>query len=152
LQTSERTWELSPEEAAAYHRLCNWDCASVDLVDDRTWADLELIKIFRSFDGAVTPLGAQYLYALLRRYQCNPASLGENVKTFQAFKNQPAAAARLRGATAQMNREEAAHLADFLLGPIPETPPRYRIFYLLSALSLPVPSGCFSASGFCCLF
>lgn len=57
-----------------------------------------------------------------------------------------------------MNREEAAHLADFLLGPIPETPPRYRIFYLLSVLSIACPFGLFFSVWFllplltlCCL-
>jgi hypothetical protein len=136
LPTDDRKWELSSAEMAAYHRVLAREYAEVDVVDDRVWADLEMTRIYQKLDQTVSPLGAQYLYALLKHYQPNAESLAENAKAYQTFKMQPKAAARLRVALAQMNRKESAELADFLFGLPPAIPPRYRVFYLLSALSV----------------
>ncbi|HEY3914032.1 MAG TPA: hypothetical protein VGN61_06055, partial [Verrucomicrobiae bacterium] len=144
----ERKWDLSPDDLAAYSHVANQDCAEVDLVDDRVWADLELTKIFQRFDRAITPLGAEYLFALLRRYQRDPAMLAGNAKTSQELQNNPSTTARIRGAMAALNREEAAQLADFLFGKPPETPAHYRFFYLLSALSIACPFGLFFSPWF----
>jgi DNA mismatch repair ATPase MutS len=154
----ERTWELSATEMSAYHRALVQDYAVEDTVDDQVWADLEMTRVYEKLDQAVTPLGSQYLYALLKHYDGDEASLAKNAKAYQTFKSQPDVAARLRAALAGMNRKDAAELAGFLFGPAPATPSRYRVFYFLSAISIACSFAVFIsphflllAVGLCCV-
>ena len=140
-QPDSRQWELTASETAAYHR-CLAQASSVpDLVDDRTWSDLEMERIFLRFNKCVTPLGAQYLYALLRNYQSKPAALEANVKAYETFKSNPEGKAALQKALAGLNRGESAQLAGFLLGSGPEIPTGHRLFYLVSILAIACPLG-----------
>ena len=79
----EQKWELTVSEIAAYHRGLTAESPNADQVDDRAWSDLELEKIFTRLNRCVTPLGAQYLYALLRNYQTQPANLAITVQIDQ---------------------------------------------------------------------
>lgn len=136
-----RTWELNVAEQSAAYVARAQDCGGEDLVDDRTWSDLELDKVCVRLDKAVSPSGAQYLYSMLRVYQSNPQALEQNARLFREFKARPASADRLREALRGLNRPDGALLAGFLSGTPPIAPTPRRIFYVLSALSLACPFG-----------
>ena len=144
----EQKWELTVSEIAAYHRGLTAESPNADQVDDRAWSDLELEKIFTRLNRCVTPLGAQYLYALFRNYQTQPANLAANVKAYGTFKSEPQVLSALRAALAKLNRRESADLADFLLGPPPTVPTHYRFFYVASALAIACPFGLFFSAWF----
>jgi len=54
-QTVGQQWELTAAETAAYHRSLAQDCAEADLIDDRTWSDLEMERVFRRLTSASRP-------------------------------------------------------------------------------------------------
>jgi hypothetical protein len=76
---TERKWELTAAELAACHRVWTRECSAADVLDEQTWSDLEMERVRARLDRSVTPLGAQYTYALLRLWQCGAKSLAENV-------------------------------------------------------------------------
>src|SRR3954447_6661629 len=82
----EKKWTLNAGQTAAYHRSCARDYAEADLVDDRTWSELEMDDVFLRLDQSITPLGAQYLYSLLRIYQTKPQQISESVRLHTELK------------------------------------------------------------------
>jgi hypothetical protein len=114
---------------------------AADLVDDRTWADLEMWLVFERLNGSVTALGKQYLYALLRTYQNSPALLAQNADTVRRFATSPDLCTAVRQALLGLREKEHAQLAAFLFRlPVP-VPPGHRWFYALAAATILCPLG-----------
>ncbi len=113
-----------------------------DTVDDRTWSDLEMQKVFARLDRSVSPLGAQCLYALLRSYQPEK-SIQTNADTYQALVASPETVSHLRKALAPLNHDSVAALAPFMFeqDPASALPRYYRVFYAISAASVVCPFG-----------
>jgi hypothetical protein len=105
-------------------------------------------KVFARLDKSVTPLGAQYLYALLRTCQRDPGSLHDNVQACRAFTENANASAAAKAALKKLNRSESADLAGFLLGPPVTIPARHTAFYFLSAAAIACPFGMFLSRWF----
>ncbi|HVY72331.1 MAG TPA: hypothetical protein VHH73_20520 [Verrucomicrobiae bacterium] len=112
-----------------------------DPVDDRTWGDLEMEKVFQRLDHCVTPMGAQHLYSMLRDYQRDEARLAANAKAWRVLQASPGTVAALRAALEHLNSRQGAALGDFLLASPHAAPRGYRWFYLVSVLSLLLPAG-----------
>ncbi len=142
-QSTARQWELSASETAAYDQHLARECLEPDRVDDRTWSDLEMEKVFLRLDNSVTPLGSQYLYKLLRNYQGKQTALTENLKAIHTLEDNPEATDALQTALAGLNRQESTGLAGFLLGTPPTIPSQYCLFYVLSALAITCSVGIF---------
>jgi hypothetical protein len=140
--------ELTAQETTAYFRLLAAECPEVDWVDDRTWSDLEMDRVFIRLNKSTTPLGAQHLYAMLRGAQSGPERLGDSVRANQAFAANPEAGAALRRALRQLRVSESAQLGGFLLGSLPALPRWYRLFYLLSAATVFCSLGMFFSPWF----
>jgi hypothetical protein len=102
-----------------------------ELVDDRTWSELEMDAVFDRLDKSITPLGAQYLYSLLRTYRSAPEPVSEWVPLHRELKAQPAARQNLRGALGRMDRQDTADLAGFILGPPQTVPQHWKWYYFL---------------------
>src|SRR4051794_21157680 len=49
--------------------------AATESVDNDTWRDLELERLFSSIDSTLTPFGSQCLYRKLRIYRDDPGEL-----------------------------------------------------------------------------
>ena len=63
-----------------------YDCKkSVEDVDDITWNDLSLDRIFNEINLSITNVGAEYLYALLRKTEERKEPLEEREKVIVAF-------------------------------------------------------------------
>ena len=138
-----RRWELDERLLADSPSTFKPGLTEADLVDDRTWSDLEMDKLFRRWDQSITPPGSQYLYATLRTYQHKVRSLEANVHTLNQFAHHQETSRPLRLALDGLNCKEAAYLAGFLTGPAPQLPKYYRLFYLLSVLTIAMTIGLF---------
>jgi DNA mismatch repair ATPase MutS len=147
-QPDGREWELSDSEKMAYYQQCAKECAEMDLMDERTWSDLEMEKVYLRLNQCVSPLGAQYLYAFLRKYESEPKKLEQNVNAYQTFKSSPAMQMALREALGKLNRRDCADLANFLLDSPPKTPSGLSFLYLASALAILCPFGLFLSPWF----
>ncbi|HWI57917.1 MAG TPA: hypothetical protein VNZ22_11870 [Bacillota bacterium] len=126
-------------ETAAYFRSLATGCAEADLVDDRTWADLEMDRVFQRLNRSRTAPGAQYLYALLRHFPSGQKVREETVKATRAFAANPQAGEALRRALGGAGKGD--ELAAFLLGAPPAIPANYRLFSWVSAAALLCPFG-----------
>src|ERR1035438_6870905 len=134
-------YELTGPETTAYFRSLAPEWLEADVVDDRTWSDLEMERVFIRLNKSTTPLGAQHLYAVLRLAQSCPKLLHENVRANHAFVSNPEAGERLRRVDRELGRNESAELAGFLLGQPPAVPSWHRLFYLVSAAAVLCPFG-----------
>ena len=141
-----RRWEL--EERRLADTPATLPPNKADLVDDRTWSDLEMDKVFRRWDQAITPPGSQYLYATLRTYQTAAEPLEANVRTLEQLANRRGATEALRLALDGLNCKEAAYLAGFLRDEARDLPRYYRLFYLQSVLTVAMTAGLFFHAGF----
>lgn len=131
-----RDWELSPEQAAAYHQARGREHSDFTPVDEQTWSDLELEKVLARLDRCVTPPGAQYLLALLKNYPKEPAAATETAKEILALKEHPEAATALRKSLKPLNRKESTELTDFVFGAPPTLPAHHKFFYVMSAVTI----------------
>lgn len=105
-------------------------------VDDKSWADLELPALFARMDSTSTPLGNQYLYAMLRTYVEDEAALIGRHSVFQRLRNDTALRESILWALAPLADDVYNDVAEFLFG---EPPQRFRYPWLplaWSALSL----------------
>ena len=141
-------YELTDPEIAAYFRSVAAEWPKAELVEDRTWSDLEMERVFIRLNKSTTPLGAQHLYAMLRHAQSNPELLNENVIAIHAFTSNPEAGAALRRVLRELGRSESAELAGFLPGKPPAVPSWHRLFYFLSAVAVLCPFGLFLSPWF----
>lgn len=136
IEPAERNWELNPEKTTVYHHALGRAGAAPERVDDQTWSDLEMEKVFVRLDRCISPPGAQYLYALLKQYPAEPLAPAQNAKLIRELQGSPGNAAALRVALKPLNRGESAELAGFLFGSPPAVPAHYRLFYVISAVSI----------------
>ena len=133
--------ELTGPEATAYFRSLAPEWPAADVVDDRTWTDLEMERVFLRLNKSATPPGAQYLYAVLRHAQSSPEPLQENVRAYRAFASNPKAGEALRRVLRELGGQESAQLAGFLFGQPPTVPSWHRLFSLVSAAAVLCPFG-----------
>lgn len=144
-----RQWELDDAAVETLDVAQTRSDPMRDRVDDRTWSDLEMQKVFYRLDNSVSPLGAQYLYALLRSYQTGE-TLQQNSDMYDGLVSSPDTTARLRKALAPLNCKSAAELAGFVFGDDPTLamPRHYRLFYVISAAAVLCPFGIIVSSWF----
>ena len=57
-----------------------------DWVDDRTWRDLEFSRIFSDLNTTITPIGRQYLYKQLRRYEYSAEILSQRIQAYEGLR------------------------------------------------------------------
>lgn len=140
---------LSDTQRAAYfHGLAN-DQDAAKSIDDRTWSDLEMDLVFCRLDRSLTPLGTQYLYAVLRQSNVCHANAQENERIRPLLWSEPKLAERLRIALKNASSKEAAEVAELLLSQQPHRlPPKYRLFYAVSVIAMVLPLGLFLSPWF----
>ena len=63
--------------ASWYFDLLRQRLEPAGMVDDKTWVDLEFPRFFTSIDTTMTPVGRQCLFAQLRSYEFDTATLDE---------------------------------------------------------------------------
>jgi hypothetical protein len=102
-------------------------------MDDKTWADLEFPKVFSDLDSTVTPLGGQYLYKQLRKYELDADVMSRRCESYDELRTNQALREELQLILVGLEADSAAYIADAVLGPPLDTP-KYPL--LISALSV----------------
>lgn len=119
-----RWFELVPSESAR--------------VDDKTWTDLELPRIFDDLDTTVTPLGSQALYRQMREYVDDSSELAARHALHVRLRDDRALRGRLQRALLPVRDSTHAHVVDALYADASEPPARRGLLSLWSALSFAV--------------
>jgi len=117
-------WGLpGAKEGLAFRRYFDLTCDSaVPTVDDKTWVDLELPKVFATLDSTESPLGSQYLYRRLRRFAWSPEDLSKYHECCQALRADVALREEIQLQLSTLRDEANSHLADAIYGPATALP------------------------------
>ena len=109
-------------------------------VDDKTWGDLELPKIFADIDTTATRIGSQVLFKTLRVYVDDARELAQRYKTYAALRVDAALREEIQLKLAHLRQDSNAFLADYLFSPPPPENPRLffpvLLWSVLSAVML----------------
>jgi MutS-like protein len=100
-------------------------------VDDKTWVDLELPKVFAGIDTTATRIGSQVLFKTLRVYIDDAHELAERYKTYVALRADAALREEIQLKLVHLQQDSNAFLADYLFGPPPPANPRLFVPVLL---------------------
>jgi hypothetical protein len=107
-----------------------------DWVDDRTWHDLEFPRIFSDLNTTITPIGRQYLYKQLRRYEYSAEILFQRTQAYEVLRTDNLLRESLQLALKPLESDSTANIADALLGPPPEKPKHDKLIYAWALCSL----------------
>lgn len=110
--------------------------ASDDLVDDKTWLDLEFPKIFSRLDTTITPLGRQCLYSRLRTYVEDPQELARRYACAKMLRSDVASRENIQVALLALEDDGHADIVDFVFGEPPRAVRYPRLLLAWSAFSL----------------
>lgn len=109
--------------ASRYFELTRGESSTAQ-VDDKTWADLEFPEIFARMDTTVTPVGSQVLFAQMRRYVDDPATLAQRCADHAELAQNPALRESIQLQLAPLQDDAAADVAELLYGERPDRPNR----------------------------
>jgi DNA mismatch repair ATPase MutS len=118
--------------ASRYFELTRGACGEV--VDDKTWVDLELPKVFADVDTTTTRIGSQMLFKTLRVYVHDAHELAERYKTYAALRADAALREEIQLKLRHLDQDSNAFLADYLFGAPPTESPRLFVPVLLWSL------------------
>ncbi len=107
-----------------------------DVLDERTWQDLDLDDVFCRIDRCASQPGRQVLYHMLRRPSLDSVTLPAFDASVDAMRRDPAALAVVRRALTPLATRQAARLETSLFGALPARPALWWVFPLLTALSV----------------
>lgn len=117
-----------------YYHLSNRDQA--DIVDDVTWSDLDLDDFFAKIDRCITPVGSQYLFYQLHRYEKDIDILDLKYNQYQIFLKNSDLREKIQCVLKKLDIHNAFHLPDLIFRDLPKRPKWYFLIYFLSAASL----------------
>lgn len=106
-----------------------------NLVDDSTWNDLNFNDIFSILDRNSSPIGEQYLYHTLHKYEKNDEILENRIKLAKYFKNNPKLRETIQLNLATLDKHNSYFIAPLLFGELPKRPKYYQLFWVLSYLA-----------------
>ena len=134
-------WGKIPEdgpdfEAALYHRFSNTLIGNSYGIDNDTWQDLDLDKIYTLINRALTPIGAQYLYKLLRHPLMGSELLNKREILFSHFAKNEKLRESVQLAIYPLKDENSKYLPYFLWKPLPDKPPYAFIFRVLGFIAI----------------
>lgn len=108
-------------------------------IDEETWKDLDLNELFEVINRAITPIGSQILYDMLKHPRTDSEELNKREKTIASFSENIPLRQNIQVALLGLAKLPAKYLAYSLWHPIPGKPKYYFVFYFLSALSFWIP-------------
>jgi hypothetical protein len=108
----------------------------LDIVDDKTWSDLEMDEVFAKIDRTTSVIGRQYLYAILRIYNDDNSNLEKQRRNtlYSLFKTDEVFREKIQRALYPLSRNNSAYLTSLLYEELPSKPKYYYLLYLCSAL------------------
>ena len=92
------------------------------IVDDKTWTDLEFPRIFAELDSTETPLGSQFLFCKLRCYVESPHELAAYYASCEALRIDTPLREEIQLRVANLQDDSNAQLTDFIFSETPSAP------------------------------
>ncbi|HEY1899416.1 MAG TPA: hypothetical protein VGG49_06470 [Steroidobacteraceae bacterium] len=112
--------------ASAYFDL-TCGAATPQLVDDKTWLDLEFPKIFSAIDTTITAIGRQYLFKQLRTFEYDTETLSRRQEAYDVLRTNSALRERLQLSLQRLHADSATYIVELLYGPPPAKPRRHAL-------------------------
>jgi len=119
-----------------FHKNISTKLDESELVDNKTWSDLNLDDIFSILDRNTSPIGQQYLYHLLHKYEKNSDKLTKRFKLIEYFKNNSELRELLQLEFARLDETSSYFIAPLIYGKLPSRPKYYFLFFALSYLAI----------------
>ncbi|OQX95853.1 hypothetical protein B6I21_03260 [candidate division KSB1 bacterium 4572_119] len=104
-----------------------------DFIDDETWDDLDLNEMFEITNRGITPIGAQYLYFLLRHPVSKLTILKQRETLINEFSKNQKLREKIILKLMNLRDKNVRYLAYSLWKPLPDKP---KLSFLLTLLSL----------------
>ena len=118
-----------------FHDLTGTEQAK-EMVDDKTWYDLNMDEVFAKIDRNVSAIGRQYLYRLLRTYENNEASLAGRYEQYNIFKNDQTLRESIQLPLFRLSHENASFISHLIFDDLPVKPKLFYLIYLSSFISI----------------
>jgi MutS-like protein len=106
-----------------------------EVVDDKTWSDLELDRVFTSVDATVTRVGSQYLYRKFRTFAASPSQLDAEYSTYRALREDANVREQIQLCLLGLQSDTDALICNRLFGPLPEKLRFAPLIFLAAAAS-----------------
>jgi hypothetical protein len=107
-----------------------------EVVDDKTWSDLELDKVFTSVDSTTTRVGSQYLYRKFRTLVADRAQLEAEYSTCCALREDATLREQIQMILLGLQNDSDALICDRLFGREPDKVRYVPLIFLASATSI----------------
>lgn len=105
-------------------------------IDDQTWSDLEMDKVFRNLDMTLTTPGEQRLYELLRYPEMDKKLLLHRNEIIGFFQNNKESRDHIREILARMGRQNSGEILDLLYSTEKINFNKKKIYDLFSTLAI----------------
>ncbi|HET7299151.1 MAG TPA: hypothetical protein VFJ01_00675 [Oleiagrimonas sp.] len=96
--------------------------AGQDVVDDKTWTDLEFPQIFSRLNAAVTLVGSQVLYRQLRRLDTDAEVLADRQVAREVLTTRAPLREKIQMLLWGFGKRSRSHLVDYLFGQLDDGP------------------------------
>ncbi|MCP5062030.1 MAG: hypothetical protein GY936_06145 [Ignavibacteriae bacterium] len=118
-----------------FHQTISTSIDKIEIVDDKTWDDLNLDDVFSIMDRNTSPIGQQYLYHLLHKYEKDSDKLTKRFKLIEFFKNNSELRESLQLEFARLDDTNSNFISPLIYGELPTRPKYYYLFFVLSYLA-----------------
>jgi len=106
------------------------------LVDSKTWTDLNFDSIFTKLDRNITGIGEQYLYYLLHKYENDDKILAERIRLIENLKSDQNLREAIQLKLFHLNGNNSYFIPYIIFDEKLPFTKFYRLFYILSVLPL----------------
>ena len=107
-----------------------------EVIDEKTWSDLNLDNLFVNLDRTTSNVGQQYLYHLIKKYERDKKILNERYNLFHFFRNNTEIRETIQLKLTGLDNTKTYFISSLIFGEIPEKPTFYYLFYLLPVLTI----------------
>lgn len=108
---------------------------SNDIVDEKTWSDLNFDDIFSIIDRNTSAIGQQYLYHILHKYEADQEILNHRIKVAEYFKTNSITRERIQLNLKNLDETNSYFVAPLIFGDLPERPKYFQLFWIFSYLA-----------------
>ncbi len=120
---------------ASYHDLKS-QFNKDELIDEKTWSDLNLESLFVNLDRTTGNIGQQYLYHLIREYEKDKKILNERYNLFCFFKDNAEIRENIQLKLTGLDDTKTYFISSLIFGDIPDRPRFYYLLYLLPVITI----------------
>lgn len=102
------------------------------LVDENTWSDLNFDEIFTILDRNTTPIGQQYLFHILHKYEKDQDVRDNRLDLAEYFKNNPTVREEIQYHLLSIDTHKTNFISPLIFGELPKRPKYFQLFWVLS--------------------